>query len=95
MLIEIKKLNIINEGHTRKISLDRVFVNSKHVISIRDYHGAREFLLSEGSDSFAQQNYSLVKINNISGPEEIIALGTSEQLFSKFNKNDGKRLLND
>lgn len=95
MLIELTKLNIVNEGFRRSITLDKVFVNSEHVISIRDYHGAREFLLSEGSETYAEKKFSLVKINNISGPEEIIALGSSDDIYTRFNNTGKKRLLNE
>ena len=95
MLIELKKLNIINEGYRRRISLDRIFVNPDHIISIRDYDGAREFLLSEGSTGYADKNFSLVKMNNVNGVEEIIALGSSEDLFCSFGQKKEKILLND
>lgn len=95
MLVELKKLNIINEGYNKiKVNLEKVYVNSEHIISIRDYHGAKEFLLSEGPEEFAYNEYSLVRVNNISGPEEIIALGSSESLFSKLNNVNSKRILN-
>ena len=97
MLVEIKRLNIINEGFKRKISLDKIFINSQHIISIRDYHGAKEFLLSEGSGEYAKNNFSLLKINNGKGVEEVIALGSSEELYVSFKQptQKGKRLLNE
>ena len=95
MLVELKKLNIVNEGYKRIISLDKIFVNPNHVISVRDYAGATEFLLSEGSDYYSKKKFSLVSINYGKGTEEIIALGSSEDLFLAFQNKTEKRLLND
>ena len=95
MLIEVKKLNIINEGHRRKIFLESIFINPAHVISVRDYSGARDFLISEGSDHMAEKRYSLIKLNNVNGIEEIIALGSSKDLSTSFKTSEGKRILND
>ncbi len=95
MLIEVKKLNIINEGHQRRIFLESIFINPVHIISVRDYSGARDFLISEGSSHMAEKKYSLIKLNNVNGIEEIIALGSSEELSTSFRSNQGKRILND
>ncbi len=95
MLIEIKRLLIENNGHTRDISLQKMYINSTSIVSISDYYGARNFLLQEKSN-FSDHNFSLIKINEGGRSEEIIAHGTSEQIYTKMNKNStGKRLLND
>ena len=95
MLVEIKKLNIVNEGYRRKISLDKIFVNVNHVISIRDYDGASEFLISEGSPEYAKKQFCIVSVNYGKGTEDIIALGTSDEVFSSFRrKKPKKRILN-
>ena len=95
MLVEIKRLLIENSGHKRNISLQKMYVNSSSIVSISDYHGAKNFLLQEKS-SFSNDNFSLIKINEGGNSQDIIAQGTSEQLFAKLNKNSqGKRILND
>lgn len=94
MLIEIKKLNILNDGYKRKISIDRIFVNSSHVVSVTDYDGVRDFLISESADKYKNHNFSIIRINYGRQSEEIIAVGTSVELSEKFLELDKKRLLN-
>ena len=95
MLIEIKRLLIENTGHKRNISLQKMYINSSSIVSISDYHGAKNFLLQEKSN-FSNDSFSLLKINEGGQSQEIIAHGTSEQLYIKMNKTStGKRLLND
>ena len=95
MLIQLKRLNIVNEGYKREISFDKIYVNPAHVISIRDYSGVNQFLLQEGNDHYANENFSLIKMNNIKGIEEVIVLGASQEIFNTFNETkDSKGLLN-
>ncbi len=95
MLVEIRRLLIENDGYNRNVSLQRMYINASSVVSISDYHGARNFLLQENS-SFSNDNFSLIKINEGGYSQDIIAQGTSEQLFTKLNKNSqGRRILND
>jgi hypothetical protein len=94
MLFELKKLNIINEGYKRIITLDTIFINPTHIISVRSYDGARDFLLSEGASDYSKNDYSLIKMNNINGTEEIIALGTSREIMENLKNKTQKRLLN-
>ena len=95
MLIELKRLLIENDGYNRNISLQRIYVNSSSIVSISDYHGASVFLLRENS-KFAQDSFSLVKVNEGGQTEEIIAYGSAEALYNSIGENNaGKRLLND
>ena len=95
MLVELKRLNITNEGYKRGVSVGKIYVNPSHVISIRDYDGANDFLLSEGLSQHAHKSFSLVKMNNIRGTEEVIVLGTSQEIYEAFhNASDSKGLLN-
>ena len=95
MLIEIKRLLIENSGYKRQVSLQRMYVNSSSIVSISDYKGVQNFLLQENS-SFARENFALIKLNEGTRTEEIIAFGTAAQLYDSIGKNDlGKRLLND
>ena len=95
MLIEIKRLNIQNEGHRRNITLDRIYINSDSVVSIVDYDGANTFLLREES-KYCSERFSLVKINEGGRSKEIIAFGSAEKLFAQINeKTSGKRILHD
>ena len=91
MLVELKKLKISSDGHSRTLSFDKIYVNTSHVISITDCDSMNEYLLSEGLSS---TSYSLVHIEMGNKAEEIIVLGTSEEVHAKLNKAAGKRLLN-
>ena len=95
MLVEIKMLDIRNEGHKRNISLNKIYINSSSVVSIVDYEGVNSFLLREES-GYSREKFSIVKINEGGKAREIIAFGSAEQLYTKLNNNStGKRLLND
>ena len=94
MLVKLQKLNIVNEGYKRGVSLDKIYINPSHVISGRDYHGASTFLLSEGINNLAGKDFSLVKMNNIKGIEEVIVLGSSKEIYEIFNRSSDKGLLN-
>ena len=95
MLVEIKKLSIHNDGYKRHVTLEKMYINSTSIVSISDYHGAKNFLLRENS-RFSKDNFSLLRINQGDTVEEIIAFGTAAQLYDSIGKNDsGKRLLND
>ena len=95
MLVEIKRLNIVNDGYTRRVVVDRMYVNSSHIVSISDYAGVKDFLLSESLGSYEKDSFSLIKMSSVDKIEEIIVFGTSEELFTKFNKSSGKVLLNE
>ncbi len=95
MLVEIKMLDIRNEGHKRNISLNKMYINSSSVVSIVDYDGVNSFLIREES-RYSREKFSLVKINEGGKSREIIAFGSAEQLFSQINETaPGKRLLHD
>tara|TARA_A200000159_G_scaffold67039_1_gene62040 strand:- start:2045 stop:2332 length:288 start_codon:yes stop_codon:yes gene_type:complete len=95
MLVEIKRLLIENSGHKRNISLQKMYVNSSSIVSISDYHGAKNFLLQEKS-SFSNDNFSLIKINEGGKSQDIIAFGSADQIYRNIGTNPGeKRLLND
>ena len=95
MLVELKKLKVINEGYKRVISLDKIYVNSSHIISVTDYSGANDFLLSEGSSEYANHSFSLVKVSAGQTSQDFIILGSSEQIFSKLSPKSEKALLNE
>ena len=95
MLVEIKRLLIENDGYNRKVSIQRMYVNSSSIVSISDYHGAENFLLRENS-RFAKEKFSLIKLNEGGRTEEIIAHGCAESIYTSIGKSTtGKRLLND
>jgi hypothetical protein len=93
MLVELKKLKIMNEGYKRSISLAKIYVNLNNVISIVDYSGAHDFLLREGADKYLDRSFSLVKVSEGHTVSEIIALGTAAELHSSFNSSK-KGILN-
>ncbi len=76
------------------ISFDKVYVNPAHIISVRDYEGVNEFLLSEGNAEARVDKYSLLKLSMANKVEEMIVLGTSEEIFSKVQLKGSKDLLN-
>ena len=94
MLVEIKKLQIENDGYKRNVSLQRMYVNSSSIVSISDYHGAQNFLLRENS-RLAKESFSIIKINEGGKTDEIIAFGSAEQIYSSIGASTGRRLLND
>ena len=95
MLVQLKKLNIIDEGYNRtSISLDKVYINPSHIISVIDYDGAREFLLREGNLTNSEDRFSLLKLSTANKVEEIIVLGTSEQVYNQIQSHPGRELLN-
>jgi hypothetical protein len=63
-------------------------------MSISDFTGTKELLLNEGSDRFANESFCIVKVSNVFDVEEMIVLGSSEELYSKFNSAPGKMILN-
>ena len=96
MLVKIKRLVIENNGYTREIHLESMYINKQNIVSIVDYSGVREFLLRENS-SYSDDQFSLVKINEGNDISEIIAHGSAESIFSAHEKQGlgGKQLLND
>ena len=95
MLLRLKKVNIENTGYKRTIQIENVFVNPAHIISIRDYKAINEFLLMEGSEDLAQKTFSLIKVNNVTGVEEVIVLGSSKGILENLqNTGNSKRILN-
>jgi translation initiation factor 2B subunit (eIF-2B alpha/beta/delta family) len=96
MLVELKKLNIANDGYARKISIDNIYINSSHIISIKDYEEVRQFLITDGHSDLSKNKFSIIKITNGDNTEEIITLGTSSEVFSLIQDSakKQKRLLN-
>ena len=96
MLIQLKKLEIINEGYGRtSVNLSKVFINPAHIVSVVDYDGIREVVLNEGKVEYENNKYSLLRLTIANKVEEMIVLGTSEEVFSRVQKPSGKSLLNE
>lgn len=96
MLVQLKKLEIINEGYGKtSINLNKVFINPSHIISVVDYDGVTEFLLNEGKVEYQNDKYSLLRLSVANKIEEMIVLGTSEEVFTRLQKPSGKSLLNE
>lgn len=95
MLLHLKKLNILNEGYGKtSVSIENVYINPTHIISVRDYQGINSFLLKEGVDDLHTDSYSLVTLNIANAVEEMIVVGTSKQIHSSLQGNSKKELLN-
>ena len=94
MLFQLKKLNILNEGYGKtSISIENVYINPAHIISVRDYQGINSFLLKEGKEEYQTGKYSLVTLNIANTVEEMIVVGTSKQIYSGLQNSSGKELL--
>lgn len=95
MLLHLKKLNILNEGYGKtSISVENVYINPTHIISVRDYKGINNFLLKEGKEDLQAGSYCLVTLNVANSVEEMIVVGTSKQIHSSLQTGRGKELLN-
>ena len=95
MFLQLKKVNIISEGHRRSsVSFEKVYVNPSHIISVRDYEGIKQFLLNEGITNLEGSKYSLLRIVAAHSTEEMIVLGDSEEIYARLQKTTGKDLLN-
>ena len=92
MLVELQKLKIANNGYSRSVSFDKIYVNIAHIVSIADCTSINDFLLSEGH---ADKKYSLLNLSVGTKVEEIIVVGTSEEVYSRLNKTTKKRILHD
>ena len=71
-----------------------MYINTNNIVSIGDYEGVLPFLISEKS-GYSENSFSLIKVNTGSGTEDIIALGSSKEIFESFRKSKDKRLLNE
>ncbi len=92
MLVELQKLKIENNGYNRSVSFNRIYVNVDHVVSIADCTSINDFLLSEGH---VDKKYSLLNLSVGNKIEEIIVVGTSEEVYGRLNKFSKTRLLHD
>ena len=89
MLFPVKRLIIENTGYKREI----IYINSTNVVSIVDYDGVTEFLLRENSQ-LQDKSFSLIKLNNTM--DDVIALGSAQQIFSLLREEKaGRNLLYD
>ena len=93
MLVKFRKLNIINDGYKRSIAIENVFINPSHIISVRDYSGINDFLLAEGSSHLSKETFSLIRVNNVTGTEEVIALGSSKEILESLKQSPANKVL--
>lgn len=95
MLLKLRQLIVENLGYKRNITSKNIYINSNNIISIADYTGVSDFLLSEGSQ-FSKDSFSLIRISNGNKTEEVIAFGEADSIYSlaKGEQNQ-RRLLND
>ena len=91
MLKKVFKLNIINEGFRREISLQQIYINIDNIISISDYSGASKFLESEKSE-FYNCSFSLIKYTHGTEAETLIVKGKASDIIQEFATE--KKLLN-
>ena len=93
MLLKIQKLIVENTGYKRNIYVKTFYINTNNIISITDYSGAQDFLLTEDS-RLSNSNFSLVKVDQGGSTEEVIALGTADEIYGSFVDTGKKGLLN-
>jgi len=72
-------------GYKKDVPYDNIYINSNNVISINDYMGVNQFLISEGEEKLAENDYCLIKINEGQKVQEIIAFGTAKHIYSLFS----------
>jgi hypothetical protein len=95
MLLKIKQLIVENRGHRCEITHKNIYLNSTSIISIIDYAGADNFLLTEKS-SFSNSKFSLIKMSHGNETEDVIAFGTADSLYTEIKQDTaGRQLLND
>lgn len=95
MLLKVKQLIIENNGYRRNVVSKNIYINSSSIVSIVDYEGAENFLLTEQS-SFASDSFSLIKVNQGNTVRDVIAFGTADKIYSEISKaTPGPRILND
>lgn len=94
MLTEIRKLKIENQGHERKASSHRMYINADNIISITDYDAIKSFLVSEGVQEFFKESFSLIKLSAGNKTDDIIAFGTADEVYSSI-RSPKKGLLNE
>tara|TARA_R100001510_G_C7655530_1_gene214749 strand:+ start:3081 stop:3368 length:288 start_codon:yes stop_codon:yes gene_type:complete len=95
MLLKLKQLVIENHGYKRNIIPKNIYINSDTIISIVDYHGADNFLISESS-KYSNDKFSLIRLSQGNKVEDIIAFGSAEKIYSEISETQSKkRILND
>ena len=93
MLIEIEKLNIVNEGYKRSFALEKFYVNTNNIVSITDYNKLKGFLLTEAPSEISDKSFAILKVSEGNKIQEVIALGTAKEIHGSINFT-GKELLN-
>ena len=74
--------------------LNKIYVNSKHIVSVSDASSYNK-LLKEGKIDLAFDNnitFSKVKINPVTGYDELVVVGNPFSIIEKMDKNT-KQLL--
>lgn len=95
MLIKLKTLVVENHGYKRQTFSKDIYINSDNIVSISDHPGIEKFLLEENLNQSGDK-FSLIKVSFGSKLEEIIAYGTSANIFSLISESTrGARILND
>ena len=87
MLVEVRKLNIVNDGYNRKVSSHKIYINSDNIISISDYDGVKNFLISESAEKYKSQDFSLIRFKHGEKIEDIIVFGTASEVYSSISKS--------
>ena len=95
MLLKLRQLVVENLGYKRNITSKIVYINSNNIISITDYAGASDFLMSEGSQ-FSSDSFSLIRVSNGNNTEDVITFGDADSIYSMAKGEQcQRRLLND
>jgi len=90
MLVKFKQLVIDNQGYQRKIFFEDIFLNPNSIVSIMNYDGATEFLISESSE-YAKEEFSLIRVSYGPKVEEVIVSGTATSLSEKIQSSQRAR----
>ena len=94
MLLKIKKMVVENSGYKRQIYFQNIYVNVRSIVSISDYDVVQNFLLKENSE-FANEKYSLVKIEEGGSIQDLIVLGAADKIYDDYRSGSSeKKILN-
>tara|TARA_B100000282_G_C31678117_1_gene465395 strand:+ start:564 stop:860 length:297 start_codon:yes stop_codon:yes gene_type:complete len=93
MLIQLQKLNIINEGYGKtSVSVEDIYINPTCIVSVKNYQGIKSFLIKEEiTYPSTEEDFSLIKLSVGPTVEEIIVSGSSEEIYAKLQNKSGKR----
>jgi hypothetical protein len=87
-------LLVEGNNYRRNVSFKDIYINTNSIVSVLNHEGMSEYLVNENPE-YSGYKFSLIKINNGSGAEEIIALGDPETILHSVIAPSERHLLNE